>query len=158
MAVYLFTFHAYRSWNADRPQGYVRKGEGVLPTDLKRAQQYDRLAKHPPVLFDDGMQNVLADTTRSVCNKHGWRLHQVVANPTHLHALISWDGFIEWAEVSRTLKRQLGSGLSKALDRPGPWFSRGGSRKRVSDREHFDHLMSRYLPRHKGASWREGDG
>ncbi len=157
MAVYLFTFHAYRSWNADKPQGYVTKGEGILPPDKMRAEQYNRNAKRPPITFDAATQDILVDATRKVCRDNGWRPHQVCATATHLHILISWDGFLEWAEVSRTLKRKLGAALSKAMDRPGPWFSRGGSRKRVTDRKHFDHLMNRYLPGHRGASWRESD-
>lgn len=158
MAVYLFTFHAYRSWNADRPRGYVRKGEGILPPDPQRAKQYNQSARHPPVRFDNFAQQVLAAATRDICAKHGWRLHQVALMATHLHALISWEAFVEWAAVSRTLKRGLGSALSKAYDKPGPWFSRGGSRKRVTDREHFDYLMKTYLPGHRGVIWREGDG
>jgi REP element-mobilizing transposase RayT len=157
MAVYLFTFHAYRSWNADKPQGYVRRGEGILPTDPNRAELYNRNANHPPIEFDQAKQRVLIDATREACSEKGWRLHQACATASHLHILISWDGFREWAEVSRTLKRLLGAALSKSLDRPGPWFSRGGSRRRVIDRDHFDHLMTRYLPNHKGVSWREGD-
>lgn len=156
MAVYLFTFHTYRSWNADRPQGYVRKGEGILPPDPKQAEQYDRAAKHPPVFFDHLAQRTLIDETRKVCDEKSWRLHQVATDRTHIHILISWTGFIEWAEVSRTLKRRLGSMLSKVFDRPGPWFSRGGSRKQVSERKHYDYLMSTYLPRHHGALWRKG--
>ncbi len=157
MAVYLFTFHAYRSWNADKPQGYVTKGGGVLPPDKERAEQYNRNAKHPPITFDAAAQRVLVDAVRETSNANGWRLHQINATTTHIHILVSWGGFFEWAEVSRTLKRKLGAALSSTLDRPGPWFSRGGSRKRVNDRKHFDHLMNRYLPGHRGASWRESD-
>lgn len=156
MAVYLFTFHAYRSWNADRPQGYVRRGEGVLAADPQRAEQYDRHARHPPMVFDAEAQGVLVASVRAICNANGWRLHRAVANPTHVHLLVSWEGYVEWADVSRRLKRGLGLALSKAIERHGPWFSRGGSRKRVTDRKHFDYLMDHYLPRHKGLVWREG--
>jgi hypothetical protein len=73
----------------------------------------------------------------------------------HLHALVGWRAYVDWKDVSDGLKRRLGAALSKALDRKGPWFSRGASRKRVCDRTHFNDLMHEYLPRHVGAYWRE---
>jgi hypothetical protein len=29
MPVYLFTYHAYRSWMPDRPEGFVQEGRGI---------------------------------------------------------------------------------------------------------------------------------
>ncbi len=150
VAVYLFTFHAYRSWLPNRPQGYVRRGVGILPPDPKMRAHYDRDAKHRPVQFDRTMQETMVQATFQICEQKHWRLHQVRATPTHLHALVSWRGFIEWKQVSNTLKRRLGAALSKAINCAGPWFSRGSSRKQVRDRGHFDYLMDEYLPKHGG--------
>ena len=112
VAVYLFTFHAYRSWLPDRPQGYVRRGKGVQTPDTKMAELYERDAKHPAMRFDAQMQDSLVTTTCSICAKHSWRLHQVRATTTHVHALVSWREFVEWKSISNTLKRCLGGELS----------------------------------------------
>lgn len=155
VAVYLFTFHAYRSWLPDRPQGYVRRGKGVQAPDKKMAELYKRDAKHPAMRFDAQMQDSLVTTTRSICTKNGWRLHQVRATTTHVHALVSWPEFVEWKSISNTLKRHLGAQLSKSLDGRGPWFSRSSSRKHVCDQRHLEYLMEEYLPKHGGDCWCE---
>jgi hypothetical protein len=155
VAVYLFTFHAYRSWLPARPQGYVRRGKGIQAPDKKMAELYERDAKHPAMRFDARMRETLIISTRAICQSKGWRLHQVRATTTHVHALVSWRHFAEWKSVSNTLKRCLGAELSKSLDRRGPWFSRSSSRKRVCDERHFEYLMDDYLPKHGGAFWSE---
>ena len=155
MAVYVLTFHAYRSWLPDRPQGYVRRGKGIQAPDKKMAELYKRDAKHPAMRFDAQMQEILVTTTRSICAKRAWRLHQGRTTTTHVHALVSWREFVEWKSVSNTLKRCLGAELRKSLDRRGPWFSRSSSRKRVRDERHFEYLMDEYLPKHGGACWCE---
>ena len=38
------------------------------------------------------------------------------------------------------------------------WFSEKASRKRVLNREHFDHLMTTYLPSHSEWKWSEAHG
>lgn len=162
MAVYLLTFHAYRSWRPDNPRGYVRKNQGVQPPDKQMAEWYDRDAKHPPVRLDAVMQHAMIEAVVPLCQRHNWRPHYIYAGSTHVHVLLSWKHFIEWNDVRTLIKRDFGRVLSKAMDQPGPWFSRGGqdSHKRVSDRKHFDHLTQTYLPRreHHGTHWREDRG
>ncbi len=67
VAVYLFTFHAYRSWLPDRPQGYVRRGKGIQGPDKKMAELYERDAKHPAMRFNTRMQETLVISTRAIC-------------------------------------------------------------------------------------------
>ena len=158
VAAYLFTYHAYRSWTPDKSKGYVRRDEGVLPPDPVMAKHYAAAARAREVTFDARMQSVIIGTVRESCEGRGWRLHQACATATHLHILISWSGFVDWKSTSDTLKRHIGIALSRALDRRGPWLSRGQSAKRVSERAHFDHLMKACLPNHQGATfWREDD-
>ena len=78
MAVYLFTYHAYRSWNADHRRGYTRKDEGVLPPDEERAEFYDRNAKQPAVEFDRTMQAFLIAGAADVCRHRDWRFQAAV--------------------------------------------------------------------------------
>ena len=64
MPCYLFTFHAYQSWMPDRPQGYVRRGQGPLPPDDERARQYEKNAAQAAVLFDQDIQTALIGAAR----------------------------------------------------------------------------------------------
>jgi hypothetical protein len=87
---------------------------------------YARRARSGEVIFDDRMQAVLVVAAREICTGQGWLPYQVRATPTHLHALVGWRAYVDRKDVSDGLKRRLGAALSKALDRKGPWFSRGG--------------------------------
>ena len=158
MAVYLFTYHAYRSWNADHPRGYTRKDQGVLPPDEARADFYDRNAKQPPVEFDRVMQAVLIAGAADVCRHRGWRLHSSGTDPPHGHFLVSWKEFTPWNEVSDKLKNLLSLFLGRLANENGRrWFSAQQSRKRGTTQQHFDFLVTRYLPDQRGLSWTEGD-
>jgi REP element-mobilizing transposase RayT len=158
--VYLFTFHAYRSWGPGHPRGYVRRDADVLPRDPEMAERYDRNARQSPVRFDATTQRILVDGARDICARRDWHLHIVATDASHVHLLVSWrDDSIAWKEIHDTLKRLLGMMLSKhANERRRRWFARKGSRKRVRDREHFEYLMSEYLPDHRGVQWSERGG
>jgi hypothetical protein len=99
-------------------------------------------------------------TVCDIVKDQPWQLHYVYAGTTHVHVLLSWRTFVDWNDVRVTIKRKLGKRLSDTADRPGPWFVRGGkdSSKRVTDRKHFNHLMTEYLskPAHRGWHWRDG--
>lgn len=158
MAVYLFTLHAYRSWNADNPRGYVRQGQGILPTDHRQAGIYDSLATQEPALFSDTHQRVMAWIVADACHRRSWRLHYLSFEPTHVHILVSWLRFQEWPTVSGKLKNLMGLELGKYFSCPGrQWFSEHGSRKRVRTRRHFEQLVKVYLPGHSGLKWCEGE-
>jgi hypothetical protein len=158
LAVYLFTYHAYRSWNADHRRGYTSKDEGVLPPDQKKADFYDRNAKQPAVEFDRVMQAVLIAGAADVCRRRDWRFHAGGTDPTHGHFLISWKEFTPWNDVSDKLKNLLSLFLGRLAKETGRrWFGAQQSRKRVTTREHFDYLVTRYLPDQRGLSWTEGE-
>ena len=110
MAVYMFTYHAYRSWMPDRSQGYVRKGK-VLPTDEEEARRYGRRACNPQITFDRTMQQTLVSNARVVCDESHWRLHQVRAIPTHLRAgelgtLCRLEGCLKHTETPARIESQ----------------------------------------------------
>ena len=55
------------------------------------------------------------------------------------------------------IKNLLSLFLGRMTNKPGRrWFVVGGSRKRVLDQNHLDHLCTTYLPNHPGIFWREG--
>ncbi len=158
MPAYLFTFHAYRSWNADRPRGFVQKGRGIQPPNTALANYYDQQAKQVPVQFEKHQQQVMLWIAWDACCRRGWRLHAASFDPSHLHILVSWQADETWQNVRKKLKNLIAWALSRNLGHEGRrWMVRGASRKRVQDRKHFDYLVSSYLPRHRGLFWREGD-
>ena len=61
MPCYLFTYRAYGSWMPDREQGFVRRGQGVLPPDEELARQYHNASKQRSVIFDDQTQRLIVD-------------------------------------------------------------------------------------------------
>jgi REP element-mobilizing transposase RayT len=104
------------------------------------------------VLFDRAMQRQVIDTVAEHCRVKSYELYAIATDPTHIHILVGWRGFIRWADVRRALKYS----ISKQLNEHGgkrQWFARGGSRKQVKDRKHFDHLKRVYLPSHRGLTW-----
>ena len=167
MPVYLFTLHTYRSWMPANRRGYVRRKAGcslpgVLPPDSEMHQRYADRARGPAAVRLDRLQCCVAvDAVRAACDRYGWRCHAAVAVWSHVHALISWPGFHDTAQVRKLLKRTITQGLNRdSVHAPQRILSAAGSRKRVKDRSHFDHLMQCYLPSHQryaGVLWRETD-
>lgn len=158
MAVYFFTLHAYRSWRPDNKRGYVRRKQGILPPDPKTAAEYAKRAKHEQVQFTTEIQNVMIHAAHDICQRREWRLHAVGFEPTHGHFLVSWHGFTPWLDVRAKLKNILSLILGRYKGAEGrPWFSDGGSRKRVTTPKHFSYLIGQYIPKHSGQKWFEGD-
>jgi hypothetical protein len=60
-----------------------------------------------------------------------------------------------------TVRAKLRESLTRRLNRaiePRQWFSKSPSRKQVKDQRHFDYLIDKYLPAHRGLKWCEGRG
>ncbi len=154
MACYLFTFHTYGSWMPDRPEGYVARGQGIQKTNHHLAQIYRDRATHDTIMLNPAQQDIIINELRVASQRQDWRLHAAVATPTHVHLIVSWREYRPWDQVHAAIKQSLTRRLNREAGKR-PWFGRGGSRKRVTDRKHFDHLASTYLPRHRGRYWRE---
>ena len=180
MPVYLFTFHAYQSWMPDHRRGYTRRGKGYFPSDPEMARRYREKAKSDPVEFDRETQRALVEELQVASAHQDFRLHAGSTEPTHVHALVSWKGFRPWVEVRKQIKSSLSRRLTReneklivpldvGVDDPvdsrdatrressetdgGRWvlkLSRGASRKRVENRRHLNHLMTKYLEAHRG--------
>ena len=153
-----FVMHAYRSWNADNPNGYVKRGRrGILAPDKNLAQSRNRLATQPPVVWDDQHQYLIIALIREVCAEKIWRLHGVAVTVTHVHAVASIRKSVELIAVQHRMKQQLGKRLGGSTGKKGKrWFSRGGDPTRVKDSKHLDYLLRQYLPQQGGLYWCEG--
>ena len=84
-------------------------------------------------------------------------LHFITTDATHVHVLASWRGGRSWQQNRTSLKRSITMRLKSDFGRR-PWLVDGSSRRRVKDREHFDYLMTKYLPSHRGWKWSEERG
>ena len=157
MPAHLFTFHAYRSWNADNPRGFVQRGKGIQPPNQELARAYDNAASAAPMFFGPEHQRILIWVGCDVCARRGWRLHFTATEPTHVHYLVSWRGSERWDQISNRIKNIASLMLGRNLQHKTKWFSKSGSRKRVRDQGHFLYLMNEYRPRHGGLKWREGN-
>ncbi len=74
-----------------------------------------------------------------------------------MHVIVSWTEFIPWKAVRGKIKNLWSTFLGRQAGQPGrDWFSGEASRRRVKDQEHFDYLISTYLPKHGGLFWKEG--
>ena len=156
MPCYLFTFHAYGTWMPDREEGFVRRKEGILPPDEELAREYRGKAGENIVSFNARIQLLLIEETRVACEKQRYRGHCIATDPTHVHALISWPDERPWLKIRSGLKTSLTLRLNREVQRRQHWFVDSASRKQVKDEEHFDHLVTNYLPSHRGWKWREG--
>jgi hypothetical protein len=159
MSVALFTFHGYGTWMPDHERGYVKRDSGVLPPDPEMAENYRRKQNRDAVTFADEHGRVISDAIQTACDKEGWRLHYCITVETHVHPLVSWkDESTPIDRVYNRLKQAAGFALAQHFRTNGqPYFSRGGGedRKPVVDEEHFEHLMTRYLPDHHGYTFNE---
>lgn len=145
----LLTFHAYGSWMPDHRRGYVRRRQGILPPDPRMAARYRRRAAESPVQFDAEVQRAAIDVLVRSQDPQRFDLHAIACDPTHLHILISWRDDRPPRHMQTILKTSLTRHLNAHLTRRR-WFSENASRKPVSDRAHFDHLIRQYLPSHRG--------
>jgi REP element-mobilizing transposase RayT len=145
----LFTFHAYRSWMPDNPRGYVRRRKGICPPDPAKASLYNRDATEAPATFDTAAQQAAIDILTQSQAPQRFTLHAVGSDPSHLHILVSWRDARTPARMQVSIKTSLTRHLNTQLARR-KWFSENGSRKPVTDRPHFDHLVQHYLPSHPG--------
>ncbi len=153
MPVYLFTFHAYRSWMPDHPRGYV-KLKRVLDADHQAAARYEQRARQDRVMFDATTLDLAVKAARESCACQGCRLHAMATDSTHVHILVSWRGDQSWHTIRQKLKEAMTRRFNQSVGRR-QWFSAKGSRRRVLDRSHFRHLVDVYLPKHRGPMWRE---
>jgi hypothetical protein len=158
MPVYLFTYHALGSWLPDHPSGYVKRKAGVQPTNKPLGAMYRAAMTEPPIHFDAALQQTLLELTRQAMSFVECRLYAAATEPTHLHTLVSWrDEARNWLRQRTRIKRALTIGM-KAAHGERRYFSDGASREQVQEQDHFDYLVSTYLPDHGGWKYDESRG
>ncbi len=157
MPCYLFTLHAYGSWLPDRPQGYVHHDTGFQPANPAIAAAYRRRMRENTTRLESKHQQQILEVLHHMEADGHLRVEAVAMDPSHVHLLASWTGPSDWSAMRRRIKHTLSHCLNTRFGQ-GRWFSQGGSRKRVHDHEHFDHLVSHYLLSHRGVVWTRRTG
>ncbi len=153
-----FVLHTYRSWKADHPPGYVKRGQrGILAADPRLARARDCLASGPPVVWDGLQEHLLLTSAKEICQKESWRLPGIAITETHVHAVISTYQKSEPQRLQTRIKQHLGKCLGQGTGQAGKRrFSRGGAPTRVKDSKHLNYLLRAYLPQPGGRFWSEG--
>lgn len=157
MPCYLFTYHSYGSWMPDRKRGYVKRHRGILGPDTNTAAKYRLAMKDAAVELDGCTQIICIDTILESREKQKFEVYFIAINLTHVHLLVGWKDERAWLPMRSIIKSSLSRTLNDRLQRR-TWFVEGGSRKRVKDRTHFDHLIAQYLPKHRGWKWSPARG
>jgi len=152
LAVYLFTFHAYGTWLPDRQRGYTRRDDGVHPKDDWIANCYREAMSDEPASMTKMVQQVVVDAVREKCEIKDWTCHGIATDLSHVHILLSWEAYTPWESVRRGLKSSITRQLNVRIARR-KWLTQKGSRKWVKARNHFDYLLTTYLPSHSGVGW-----
>jgi len=154
LPVYLLTIHTHGSWLPDHPKGYVARGKGIQTTNHKQAENYRSAMKTPAVSLTPRHQNFVLENTKHIAAHLDAHLHAIAIDPTHVHTLLSWHGERNYLTIRRALKQALTRKLNEQFNKR-KWWSAGGSRKRVKDRQHLKHLVETYLPSHHQTFWSE---
>jgi hypothetical protein len=137
---------------ADRTRGCVKRNQGILASDVAMSSLYRLAMTDDVVNFGSEIQLAVIDAVLESHEKQRFQCYYIATEDTHAHILIGWRDERLW----RTLRAILKSSLSRALNksfRRREWFAEGTSRKRLKNRTHFDYLISKYLPKHKGWKW-----
>ncbi len=168
MPVYLMTVHAYGTGSEDHRNGYVQRDEGLKPSSERLAQWRREQAKHEPAEFTAELQKLIIDVAEQISLERDVELHASTATATHAHELIAFRspacscGASEYCladcparahaqAVLTRMKQKMGQAVARHEKTNGrrPWFSRGWDITPVRDREHFDHHLRTYLPKHE---------
>lgn len=153
----LFTYHAYGSWLPNRPQGYVKRGQGILPQDMRKHRLYAKAMTEDIVCFSVEHQRHAIESLVKSQAPQRFELHYVATDPTHVHALLAWRDERNIVAMRGLVKGSISRAFNQAFA-VRTWLSEGGSRKQVCNREHFDYLMAVYLPKHSEWKWNAAVG
>ena len=157
MPVYHFTYHGYRTWNADHPDGYCQHGvRERLRTCVPLGAYRNWIADGDAMVFGEGQLRSMFEFLKEICGRRNWRLHGVGMDATHVHVVVSWKTEWDGEMVKDRVKNLLSLLLNRWEGREGRRvFSKGAGKNRVRDATHLWRLRERYLPGHPWY-WCEG--
>ena len=107
--------------------------------------------------FGEPLQLLLIAELKTAARFQRFRLHAVATELSHVHALVSWSDDRSPSRMNESMKKSLTIRLKKQVA-ARTWLSKGGNERHVKDLEHFEYLMTEYLPSHSGWKWDERRG
>lgn len=146
--VYLFTYHTYGSWLADRRRGFVDRRHGLQPQAPHLGHAWRASMVQDVVDLNDMHCQALWRTVNEAASHQRFQLYIAAFETTHVHLLVAWQDDRPWQRFRPAIKQSMTRALNQDFG-TRPWFGRSGSRKRVKDREHLQYLRTRYLPGHR---------
>jgi REP element-mobilizing transposase RayT len=152
MPCYLFTYHSFGSWLPDRKRGYVKRHRGILAPDKIMAEKYRSAMKETVVELQSDIQRIIIDAVLDSREKQRFETYYITTDATHVHVLVGWRDERPWLHLRSIIKGSISRRLNQDHHRR-TWFAEGGSRKQVTDHVHFNYLVQRYLPKHRGWKW-----
>ncbi len=128
-----------------------------MPKDDKMAGYYREDMNDDVVQFRHVIQQQIIKAIIEHCEAKSYILYYIATDPTHIHVLLGWRGFMKWEAVRRALKHSISKRLNEKFGKR-QWLARGGSRKEVKQKPHFTYLIQTYLPSHRGLKWAKRSG
>jgi hypothetical protein len=157
MPCFLFTYHAHGTWLPNRQQGYVKRGQGILPPDGRMYGLYVRSMKEPAIIFHGEHQLDLIREVLNASSHQSFEPYGIATDSTHIHILLGWRDIKAAKSRSSSIKWSLSHSLKEKYEKRD-WLSEGGSCKQVKNQQHFDYLRYKYLPKHNGWKWQPEKG
>ncbi|QDU90656.1 hypothetical protein Pla175_40650 [Pirellulimonas nuda] len=176
----LLTTTTYGTWLPGDPRGSVTSVRDYRPSDPPTAAriEHDRpgeaweppipglyasaqqLLKQPPVLLGRPLARVVIEKFCETSAFRDRRLAAMSVMRNHLHAVVGFDGFIDFDRMLNDYKSHASRGLNAHAERRPAWWTRGGSARSLPDERAVlgaIHYVLFKQPRPL-ARWREGDG
>ena len=157
MPVLHYTQHAYGSWMPDRPQGYVHHARGLQKQDHSLTRAYRRKQQDVTASFAPSTQRLLIEVVQKASAHVDSRLHSVGSDVSHFHLLMSWRDEREMRMLYRAIRYAMTRALNEHLGRR-TWFTKNAHLDRITCRDHFNRLVDKYHPSHRGWGWSENGG
>ena len=90
---YFLTWTVYGTHLPGDPTGWRKRGQGAqLPQPRLAEWHRDRL-QHDVILLNVAHREIVANEVRRLCDYRGWRLWEVNARTTHVHAVVTATGY-----------------------------------------------------------------
>jgi REP element-mobilizing transposase RayT len=166
-AAHVHSSVAYTSWHitfgtyGTRLHGDIRPtvdrdhnhyGEAfVNRNDLRRKSNEEKL-QGPPVRLSQSQRELIEQIFPAICERGGWKLHAVAAQPDHVHVVCDICSNIHGEKVRRLMKRWLTDALNAQWpdDNRPRWWAVQGSNKAINDEAYLKNAIA-YVERQKAS-------
>jgi hypothetical protein len=129
---YFLTWTTYGSWLPGDARGWTDSRGVIRQPNARLVRAARRLARKPVVVFDAHGRKIVEQVIGEHCLFRRWLLHAVSCRTMHVHAVVS-AAETSPDTVLAGLKARCARKLSEMFAGDGPWWAKGGSRRRLYD-------------------------